>query len=264
MTDGLRIALRKAIREASYPGDHPVDMSGLAASLWPQGFAHSWQFVQGPENHDRVFRSPFADDQREDRIARLADPSNSRSWYARSRARVAMGITLTAPGIPMLFMGQEFLEDKQWSDDVHGHPELLIYWDGLDAADPVMRDFLRCTRELVRLRRDHPGLRGDGCRATGADDGNRVLSFHRWVEGVGADVIVVASLANANRYGYRIGFPGGGVWREVMNTDVYDRWVNPDVAGNGGQATAEPVAWQGFGYSAVLTIPANSVLVFAR
>ena len=264
LTDGLRIALRKAIREASYPGEHPVDVSGLLSSLWPQGFAHSWQFVQGPENHDRVFRSPFADDQREDRIAHLADPSNPRSWFARSRARVAMGITLTAPGIPMLFMGQEFLEDKQWSDDVHAHPELLIYWDGLEASDPAMRDFLRCTRELVRLRRDHPGLRGDGFRATSADDANRVLSFHRWVEGVGEDLIVVASLANGNHYGYRIGFPGAGVWREIMNTDIYDYWVNPNVAGNGGQLIAEPVAWQGFQHSAALTIPANTVLVFAR
>jgi 1,4-alpha-glucan branching enzyme len=264
LTDGLRIALRRAIREASYPGDHPIDMSGLLNSLWPAGFSRSWQFVQGPENHDRVFRSPFADDQREERIARLADPSNPRSWFARSRARVAMGITLTAPGNPMMFMGQEFLEDKQWSDDVHGHPELLIYWDGLGASDPSMRDFLRCTRELVRLRRHHPGLQGDGFRGVSADDRNRVLSFHRWVEGVGDDVIVVASLANANHYGYRIGFPGAGIWREVMNTDVYDHWVNPNVAGNGGLIIAEPVGWQGFQYSAALTVPANGVLVFAR
>lgn len=264
LTDGLRNALRKAIREASYPGDHPVDMSGLLSSLWPPGFARSWQFVQGSENHDRVFRSPFADDPREERIAKLADPSNARSRFARGRARVAMGITLAAPGIPMMFMGQEFLEDKPWSDDVHGHPELLIYWDGLSAADPSMRDILRCTRDLVRLRRDLPGLRGDGFRGVGADDRNRVLVFHRWVEGVGDDVIVVASLANANRYGYRIGFPGAGVWRELLNTDAYDHWVNPNVAGNGGQVIAEPIGWQGFQCSAALTVPANTVLVFAR
>ncbi len=264
LTDGLRVALRTAIREASYPGEHPVDMSELLSNLWPRGFAHSRQFVQGPENHDRVFHSPFADDQRENRIARLADPSNARSWFARSRARFAMGITLTAPGIPMIFMGQEFLEDKQWSDDVHGHPELLLYWEGLGAPDPSMRDFLRCTRELVRLRRDHPGLRGDGYRGVSADDGKRVLSFHRWVEGVGDDVIVVASLANTTLNGYRIGFPGAGVWREVMNTDVYDHWVNPQVAGNCGQVVAEQFAWQAFQYSAALTIPANAVLVFSR
>lgn len=48
------------------------------------------------------------------RVARLADGSNSRSWYARSCARVATAVLMTAPGLPQLFMGQEFLEDKQW------------------------------------------------------------------------------------------------------------------------------------------------------
>ena len=46
----------------------------------------------------------------------LADPSDARSWYARSRAKVATGLLLTAPGVPMIFMGQEFLEDKYWTD----------------------------------------------------------------------------------------------------------------------------------------------------
>jgi hypothetical protein len=44
------------------------------------------------------------------------DATNARSWYARSRSRVATGLLLTAPGIPPLFMGKEFLEDKPWSD----------------------------------------------------------------------------------------------------------------------------------------------------
>ena len=33
---------------------------------------------------------------------------------------------MTAPGIPMLFMGQEFLEDKRWADDPVNHPGTLI------------------------------------------------------------------------------------------------------------------------------------------
>jgi hypothetical protein len=60
---------------------------------------------------------------------------NPRSWYGRSRARVATGVSLTAPGIPMLFMGQEFLEDKQWSDNFQFHHNLLLHWAGLDAGD---------------------------------------------------------------------------------------------------------------------------------
>ena len=97
-----------------------------------------------------------------------------------------------------------------------------------------------------------------------AHDQNRVLAFHRWVEGEGHDVMVVAHLATFNRFDYRIGFPGGGEWREVFNSDVYENWVNPNVVGNGGRVVAEPEPLHGFGFSAPLVLPANSVLIFAR
>jgi 1,4-alpha-glucan branching enzyme len=140
----------------------------------------------------------------------LGDPGNPRSWFGRSRARVATGISLTAPGIPMLFMGQEFLEDKQWSDNLDFHKDLLLFWAGLDAGDKQMLDHLRFTRELLALRWKQPRLRGQGFRAVHANDQNRVLAFHRWVEGEGRDVMVVAHLSTFNRFNYRIGFPGGG------------------------------------------------------
>ncbi|CAI4033109.1 1,4-alpha-glucan branching enzyme [Nitrospira tepida] len=258
LTDGSRIAIRDVIGNASAPDERPLNMTGLANSLWPDGFYEAWRFVQGPENHDIVLKG------REQRIARLGDPGNPRSWYARSRARVATGLSLTAPGIPMLFMGQEFLEDKQWSDNFEFDRNLLLYWAGLDRGDKQMLDHLRFTRELIHLRRRLPGLRGQGFRVTHVHDQNRVLAFHRWVEGQGHDVLVVLHLATFHRFGYRIGFPGGGTWREIFNSDVYENWVNPDVAGNGGQVVVEPQPLHGFGHSASLVLPANSLLVFAR
>ena len=66
-------------------------------------------------------------------------------------------------------------------------------------------------------------------------DQNRVLALHRWVEGEGHDVIVVVHLGNFNRFDYRTGFPGGGDWREVFNSDVYENWVNANTVGNGGR-----------------------------
>jgi 1,4-alpha-glucan branching enzyme len=258
LTDGLRIALRNVIGNASAPDDRPLDMTGLAQSLWPEGFSEQWRFVQGPENHDIVYRD------REPRLARLADPSNPRSWHGRSRARVATGLSLTAPGIPMLFMGQEFLEDKQWADDFVSHPELLLYWTGLEQGDKQMADHVRFVRELLACRRNSPGLRGQGFRVVHAHDQNRVFAFHRWVEGEGHDVMVVAHLAPFHRFEYRIGFPSGGDWRETFNSDVYENWVNPCVVGNGGQVIANSHPMHEYAFSAELVLPANSILVFTR
>jgi 1,4-alpha-glucan branching enzyme len=265
LTDGLRIAVRNVLSIAANPDSGPLPMAYLAEQLGPVYLHDLWRGVQGIENHDLVLHPKDAhDNNRLQRIPRAADPSNARSWWARSRSRVATGLVLTAPGIPMLFMGQEFMEDKQWSDAVPEHPELQLYWEGLTASDPTMRDFLRFTRELIALRRQLPALRGEGCRIVHAHDGNRVLAFHRWVPGEGADVIVVVSLANFNQYGYRVGVPSEGPWREVFNSDVYDNWVNPQVTGNGGGVWADASPLHGFNFSASLTLPANGLLVFTR
>ena len=258
LTDSLRIAIRDVIGNASQPDERPLDMTRLARSLWPEGFNEHWQFVQGPENHDIVLEG------REPRVARLGHPSDPRSWFGRSRARVATGISLTAPGIPMLFMGQEFLEDKQWSDNLEFHKDLLLHWAGLDNGDKQMLDHVRFTRELVSLRWQYPALRGQGFRVVHIHHQNRLLAFHRSVEGEGRDVMVVVHLSTFTRVGYRIGFPSGGEWREVFNSDVYDNWVNPHVAGNGGRVVAEPHPLHDFSHSAALVLPANSLLVFAR
>jgi 1,4-alpha-glucan branching enzyme len=217
--------------------------------------------VQQLENQDIVRINNTTD--RVPRISALADSSNSRCWYARSRSRVANGLLLTAPGIPCLFMGQEFLEDKYWSDNPDYYDFTLIWWDGL-STDRAMQDHLRFMRELIALRGSFRALRSDSINVFHVHDDNRVLAFHRWIEGVGEDVVVVASLSEQTRYSYQLGFPQGGHWREVFNSDVYDNWVNPMVAGNGGGINASGPPRHGLSCSATIVVPANSILVFAR
>jgi 1,4-alpha-glucan branching enzyme len=255
--DGLRSAVRGAIQSSAYGQQAAINFDSIAAALYPSGFAHGWQTVTCVENHDIV---KVGADQR---IPYLADSSNRRSWYARSRSRFAMGILLTAPGIPQLFMGQEFLEDKQWSWDARSSN--LLYWDGLNAGtDQAMVNHLRFTQDLIRLRWNQSALRGDNVNPFHVSDVNRVLAFHRWLEGVGEDVVVVATLAESTWYNYAVGFPGPGQWAEVFNSDVYDNWVNPIVAGNGGGITASGPPMHGLPASASIVIPANGFVVFAR
>ena len=254
--DGLRNTVRAAIGTASAGASGPVQMDAIGGVIANSGLDNAWRAVPCLEDHDVVYTGRFP------RIAKLSDGSNSRSWYARSRSRFGMGLLMTAPGIPLIFMGQEFLEDKQWSDTPN--PANEIWWQGLDSGDKTMSDFLHFTRDLISLRKNQPGLRGEGCGIIHEHNDNRVLAFHRWVEGVGNDVVVVASLSEYNWYNYAIGFPRGGTWREIFNSDVYDNWVNPTVAGNGGGITANGPALHGLATSASITIPANGLVVFAQ
>jgi 1,4-alpha-glucan branching enzyme len=105
-------------------------------------------------------------------------------------------------------------------------------------------------------------LRSSSIRVFHVHNANRVLAYHRWVEGQGHDIVVVASLNDQSLFNYSIGFPYGGRWAELFNSDVYDNWVNPFVVGNGGQVFASGSPLHGFSYSASITIPANSIVVF--
>lgn len=256
--DGLREAVRGVIAQASAGRDAALNWQPVVDHLRAPGFRDAWRAVQYVESHDEVYR------ERERRIPSLAvGGGDTRTWHATSRSRVALALVLTAPGIPMIFMGQEIYEDKPWADDVENHPGTLVHWDGL-GTDKTMSDFHRFTRELVWLRRRHPALRGEGIATVLMDNRARVLVFQRWVEHEGRDLIVVASLNESTLPSYRIPMPAGGRWAEVFNSDVYENWVNPLAAGNGGAVEAHGPGLNSLPCSALITVPANSVLVFAR
>ncbi|HUB13274.1 MAG TPA: alpha amylase C-terminal domain-containing protein [Acetobacteraceae bacterium] len=255
--DALRSAVRSALGAASAGASAYVPLSGIAASLYPPGLDHAWRAVTCIENHDVVLagRSP--------RIPSLADASNTRSWYARSRSRFATAILLAAPGIPQLFMGQEFLEDKQWNDDP-ADTSHLIWWAGANGADQDMVDHLRFTQDALHMRQSQPALRGDNVHPYYVSDDDRVVAFHRWIDGTGQDVIVIGSLNEATWWTYELGFPLAGFWSEIFNSDYYDNLPNPQVAGNHGGVWASGGPMHGFAASASVVIPANGVIVFAR
>jgi 1,4-alpha-glucan branching enzyme len=252
---GLRDSVRGAIAESANGAGAAVHLDPIRDGLYPPAaFPAAWRSVQCVENHDVVFSGNGP------RVAKLSDSNNARSWYARSRSRVATGLILTAPGIPLLFMGQEFLEDKQWSDS---ESDLLIYWEGLN-TDKAMQDHLRFCHELIALRKQQPALRGEAVNVFHVHEANRVIAFQRWVVGAGHDLVVAASLNESTYWSYGLGFPVGGRWHEVFNSGVYDNWVNPIVVGNGSGVDANGPPMHGLPCSANLVIPTNGIVVFAR
>lgn len=257
--DGLRDALRGLAAQAAAGASAALDFSAVASTLVPPaGFSDAWRLVQSLENQDLTYTGHAG----AARVPMLADASDRRSWYARSRSRLVTALLLTAPGIPSLFMGEEFLEDKDWSDNRGANG--LIWWEGLDDPNPVMRDFLRCVTDLVHLRRTQAALRAGGARVSRVDNYDRTIVLHRWIEWEGRDVIVIASLDEVPKHGYAIGLPFAGEWRELFNSDVYDGFPNAGAVGNGGAVQASGGPLDGFGASAALTLPANGVIVLAR
>jgi 1,4-alpha-glucan branching enzyme len=256
--DGVRESVRAALGQAAGGGGARVDLDTVARNVYPPGWPAGWKAVQYLESHDEVLvgRSP--------RVAALADPADPHSWYGRSRARVAAGLLLTAPGIPMLFMGQELLAAAPWSDNPGFFKDTLVRWEDFDNAVPAVVDYHRVVQALIGLRREFPALRGPNPpNVFHVHDGNRVIAYQRWLEGFGGDVVVAATLSETTYFGYQLGFPGPGRWREVFNSDAFD-FQTPHPSGNGGSVLADGPGMHGLPASAPVVIPANGVVVFAR
>ncbi len=109
---------------------------------------------------------------------------------------------------------------------------------------------------LNRIYQETPALwQGDASPAgfewIDANDADQsVLSFLRLRAegGVGDAVACVANFTPVPRYGYRVGLPAPGRWREVVNTDALD-WGGSGV-GNHGAVDASDVSWHGQTWSA--------------
>ena len=155
--DSLRDAVRGLLTQAAAGASAQIDFSAVAAGLQTM-IGDGWGLVQCLENQDLTY---WGHDNAA-RTAALADPSDATSWYGRSRSRVAFAILLASRGIPGLFMGEETLEWRLWSDN----PSLLanhIDWQDV-AANKNRADFLRFAQDMIHARRNLPALRGPALR----------------------------------------------------------------------------------------------------
>jgi 1,4-alpha-glucan branching enzyme len=260
--DRLRIAVRNLLVAAS-AGEHAqLDFDAVAQAMYPRvGFADSAS-IHAIEAHDLVRWDPDAKAACAPRIAHMADPSAPHSRYACGRSRVAAGLLLTSPGIPLLFMGQEFLENKPWHDDIANVSQLLISWDSITGKAREAVDYHRFMTALIALRRSQPALQAGHYLPYHIHNDNRVFAFRRWLDELN-DLVIVASLHEQPFYDYRIGMPRSGRWREIFNSDLFQPSTDFQTTGNGADISACGPEMHGLPASTAIDIPANGLLVIA-
>ncbi|MBU1748902.1 MAG: alpha amylase C-terminal domain-containing protein [Chloroflexi bacterium] len=203
------------------------------------------------ESHDEVANGQA-------RVPQEVNPQDPKGWYAQKRSTLAAALVFTAPGIPMLFQGQEFLEGDWFRDTVP------LDWDQRDEFHGIVRLY----RDLIRLRLNRDGftrgLCGQFTQVYHLHDERKVIAFHRWDQGGPADdVVVVANFFREPQEGYAIGFPAAGTWKLRFNSD----WQGYSEAFEGhpsADVVAEPGEHDGFPCHAALSIGPYSVLIFSQ
>ena len=203
------------------------------------------------ESHDEVANGRA-------RIPHDIWPDQPGSWYSRKRSTLGAVLVFASPGIPMIFQGQEILEDEYFRDT---DP---IEWAKKERFAGIFR--LYC--DLARLRRnwwnDTRGLRGQHVNVFHVNDADKVIAFHRWDRGgPGDDVVVVLNFADRVFDAYTIGLPRGGAWRVRFNSD--SRHYSQDYGdhpGHDAHARAEPR--DGLGFSGEVGLAPYSALILAQ
>ena len=160
------------------------------------------------------------------------------------------------PGKKLLFMGQDFGQRAEWSE------ERGLDWWQLEESG-FSSGIARFMADVNGLYRSRPALWSQDTLPRGYswidanDSANNVLSFLRF----GADGSVMAcvfNFAGAEHSSYRLGLPQAGTWREVLNSDatVY----NGSGIGNLGAVRAVDEPWHGRPASAQLVLPPNGAI----
>ena len=139
------------------------------------------------------------------------------AWQKFANLRAYYGLMWGYPGKKLLFMGQEFAQGREWSEE-----RALDWCQRGDAQHEGVRTLVR---DLNRLYRATPALHARDCEGDGFDwlipddKDNSVFAWLRKAPGA-APVAVICNMTPVVHDGYHMPLPHDGRWVEVLNSDA--------------------------------------------
>ena len=173
--------------------------------------------------------------------------------------RLAYGLMMAHPGKKLLFMGQDFAQQREWSE------ERSLDWYLLD-QEPKHRALNNYMRALLAMYRNYPALYENDCEPcgfewiNGADATHNMLSFCRMSTDKKECLIFHFNFSPVAYPKHRIGALCKGTYHQVLNSDEA-------VFGGTGNfpsqvVKADPIPWDGKEYSIEFDVPPFSVSAF--
>jgi 1,4-alpha-glucan branching enzyme len=268
--------LTVAEESTSWPGvSHPAWDNGPRSNLgfgfkWNMGFMHDTLKYMARDpvhrrfHHDDItfglvyafaenFVLPLSHDEVVHGKGSLLEKMSGDDWQKFASLRAYYGFMWGYPGKKLLFMGQEFAQRREWSE------ERALDWD-LTAA-PAHAGVQALVRDLNRLYASKPALHARDCEGEGfewlvVDDAqNSVFAWLRKCPGQ-PPIAVIANMTPTLHRDYWLRLPHDGKWREVLNSDA-------QIYGGSGQGNLGSVETRHGGAHATLPPLATIMLEYA-
>jgi 1,4-alpha-glucan branching enzyme len=264
-----------AEESTAWPGvSRPVYLGGLGFGFkWNMGWMHDTlaYFQNDPiyrrwHHHELTFSLvyaftenfilPLSHDEVVHGKGSLLNKMPGDRWQKLANLRALYGYMWSHPGKKLLFMGQEFAQESEWSH------ERSLDWHLLERPEhagiqSLVRDLNRAYKaEPALWEMDYDGTGFWWIEANAAD--YNVFAFARRTKDSERVVVVVLNLSPTPRHQYRLGLPRSGRWRELLNTD--SGYYGGSDQGNLGGVEAEGIGWHGQPFSTELTLPPLAAL----
>ena len=164
------------------------------------------------ESHDEVANGKA-------RVPEEIQPGDAESDFAKKRAILGIVLTLTAPGIPMLFQGQEFIEDEYFQDT-----------EGLDwEKEKKHKGIEKLIGDIIKLRTGESvgakGLRSQHIEILHVNHDTKILAYNRFDANDPTEpVLVVLNFSNQEYENYGIGLKANEPFQLKINaaSKIYD------------------------------------------
>jgi 1,4-alpha-glucan branching enzyme len=196
-----------ALRAALWTSDpNQINLTGICTELTRRYNGDMTQRVVFADSHDSASNGAS-------RLAEQIAPGHPSELFPRRQSMIAAALTLTAPGIPMLFQGQELMEGGSFND-----------WQGVDwSKKSRFQGIIDAYAHLIALRKNShgatKGLLGQGMNLMHVDQDNKVIAYHRWWNGGPKDdVVVIVNFGDRSYKEYQLGFPRNGKWKVRFNS----------------------------------------------
>ncbi len=265
-----------AEESTSWPAvSRPVYAGGLGFSYkWNMGWMHDMLEYVG---HDPVYRRwqhdaitfsmlyaftenfvlPFSHDEVVHGKGSLADKIPGDAWQKQATLRALYGFMFGHPGKKLLFMGAEFGQWNEWNHDHSLDWHLLAEppHAGLQSWVRDLNHLYQREGALFELDEDGAGFSWIDCH----DHENSVVSFVRRAKDPHDAIVFAVNFTPVPRQRYQIGVPGGGWYRELLNSDAVA--YGGSNVGNDGGVWASPEPRHGLSHTVTLTLPPLSCIV---
>jgi 1,4-alpha-glucan branching enzyme len=252
----------------------PTYLGGLGFSMkWNMGWMNDTLSYMSKEpvfrkyHHDLLtfsmlyvftenFLLPFSHDEVVHGKGSMLNKMPGDEWQRFANLRLLYTYMFTHPGKKLLFMGTEFGQGTEWNSSRELDWYVLQY--------PFHKGLQNLVKDLNHLYHSSPALYTYEFEWQGFDwidchDAEQsVLSYIRKTDD--DFLIVVVNFTPVPRYGYQIGVPEEGEYREVLNSDAQD-YGGSDVGNGGVPLHTAAVAWMDRPYSLTLTLPPLGGLV---